>query len=468
MNNNCKAIHETALRDIIDIYDAIKNIPEEDRKNLFSHPNKSKGPMGNASSIAKASSNLTLVFPAVCSRNISIENASMIAKALEKNDVSMMQRLFASWQVVDGDSIKNFQDYLGAFHKNISTKVADLDDVFKIYDDFHHEAAVTALEAKAIKDDMDNINFTLPDPISEHSLMRYSIHEDSNGDPFANVADMRGGFRPKYDSASKDYANASEEERSKMNKPNKSGLGSAKTGADLEKTRAEFFKNQVPDSEYKKANELMPTTMAVNFYVTNGEGGAVQYDGALAGIKCKLYPVSSDDIVNNLSSKVGGRNWLTQFLRATTREISFMKDFVLAIDKAKIDAMSMSDRRRTTDKMWKVLERRALTSRLNRLMRRGDGASVAAITTLIISQEEVEYLRKYYSIDMEKVGTAMGLFESLNLMCLVIVDESLEVAKFIYDEQEPMWETISFTHLERESSDNTYKRVVNLMTKVAR
>ena len=143
-----------------------------------------------------------------------------------------------------------------------------------------------------------------------------------------------------------------------------------------------------------------------------------------------------------------------------------MKDFVLAIDKAKIDAMSMSDRKRTSDKMWKVLERRALTSRLKRAMRRADSASVAAITTLVLSQEEVEYMRKYNGVDVEQVSTILNLFESLNLMAVCIVDESLEVAKFIYDEQEPMWETISFTHLEREASDNTYKKVVNLMTKI--
>ena len=77
-------------------------------------------------------------------------------------------------------------------------------------------------------------------------------------------------------------------------------------------------------------------------------------------------------------------------------------------------------------------------------------------------------MRKNHNVDLEKIATVLGLFDSLNLMAICIVDESLEVAKFIYDEQEPMWETISFTHLERESSDNTYKRVVNLMTKVAR
>jgi hypothetical protein len=69
---------------------------------------------------------------------------------------------------------------------------------------------------------------------------------------------------------------------------------------------------------------------------------------------------------------------------------------------------------------------------------------------------------------MERTAVIAGLFDSLNLMCVCIVDETLEVAKFIFDEAEPMWETISFTHLEREASDGAYKKVVNLMTKTSR
>ena len=51
-------------------------------------------------------------------------------------------------------------------------------------------------------------------------------------------------------------------------------------------------------------------------------------------------------------------------------------------------------------------------------------------------------------------------------MSIVIIDEDLEVCKFIYDTGEDLWETITFNHLERESSDNTYKRIVNMMTKM--
>ena len=145
-------------------------------------------------------------------------------------------------------------------------------------------------------------------------------------------------------------------------------------------------------------------------------------------------------------------------------EISFFKDFLFAIDKAKIDAMSLSTRKSSSDKMWKVLERRATSSKFKRAFKQNN--NMAAITSLVISQDEVEYMRKNYNVDIERLGTIVSLFSSLNLICIVIVDESLEVAKFIFDEQDPSWETISFNHLERESNDNTYKKVVNLMTKM--
>ena len=457
MDQNCKVIHETSLGHIMDIWDSLMDIKKEADYDKLMKNAKKNNPLGSSSSIAKASSNLTLVFPVLCSKGISIEAASMVSKAIEKNAVSMLQRLFASWQIA-GSDVTSLADYLAKFHGNITTRVASLDDLFRMQDAVATRAPGSKLsfkESSSVKEDMQNINFVLPDSINENSLMRYTYKE--------GAVNVNG----------KDEIEAYQiGNRSVNNGVNRVAAKDAKTDADILKAKAEYFKNQVVDSDYKKANELMPTTLVINFDVeqaddgTGKTGSILHYDSALAAVKAKLYPIASEDIVSHITSKAVDSNWVTNFFRASTREISFMKDFVLAIDKAKIDALSMSDRKRTSDKMWKVLERRALTSRLKRAMRRADSASVAAITTLVLSQEEVEYMRKYNGVDVEQVSTILNLFESLNLMAVCIVDESLEVAKFIYDEQEPMWETISFTHLEREASDNTYKKVVNLMTKI--
>ena len=445
-NTNPRMIHETVLKDIMDVWDGIKQLKDEDID--FKAKKTASKPMLGASSISKASSNLNLVFPVICSRGISIENASMISKAVEKNAVTMLQRLFASWQIAS-DDVSSVEDYIRKFHINLSSSAASLDDLF----DLAGRASGTAdrnypsarFSESAIKEDLKNINYYLPTSVSESSLMQFSVKEGAvsvEGD-----VDGKGGSPEagKPRSMAKDKADE---------------LG-------MKKNSTDYFKNQVADSDFKKANELMPTTMIINFQVEAKDGNSTyNYHNGVIGVKAKLYPIGSDDIVKHIAEKNTDRNWLTNFFRATTREISFMKDFVLALDKAKIDAMSLSTRKSTSDRMWKVLERRATVSRLKKALRQNNNA--AAITTLCVSQEEVEYLRKNHNVDLEKIATVLGLFDSLNLMCICIVDESLEVAKFIYDEQEPMWETISFTHLERESSDNTYKRVVNLMTKVAR
>ena len=371
-----------------------------------------------------------MVFPVIASRSISIEAACMVNKALEKNIVSMLQRLFASWQIAD-DGVQDLQGYISRFHNNMTGTVANLDDIFRVADAV--QESCSSEDLRAIKECMKDINTPAPSAISESSLMRYKVkgnyvHEAS---PVANARNNDSEIRGLVD-------------------------------------RSRLYSDQVMDGDYKKANELMPTSMIINFSVRQRDGSVTRIDSAVAGVKAKLYPIPSEDVINNISKKVTDSNWITNFVRATSKEISFWKDFVFAVDKAKIDAISNSDRRRTTDRMWKVLERRALASKLKRASSSANAASSAAITTLCVSGEDVEILRKNYNIDLERIAVVSRLFSSLNLMCIVIVDEALEVAKFIYDEEDPSWESISFSHLERESSDNTYKRVVNLMTKVSR
>lgn len=479
MNNDCKYIHETSLGHIIDLWDTVKDIASKGSENFktYAMNNSKKGPMANASSIARAASNLTMVFPVICTRNISIETASMISKAIEKNAVSMMQRLFASWQIADVGT-QDFTTYLSKFHGNLNTKVADLDDIFNIMDrnmlpkTTNESAELTNLEKSYIMNDMRNLDYTIPDEINDVSLNDYIVKENHLT---GNLEVARRYNKPVKEAATIPDDVAEEiltQVSTGVNKIVADQKSAAQARIDRERTnsakdRADYFSKQILDSDFKKANELMPTSMTVSFGVVNKEGEVNRYENAIAAVKAKLYPISSNDIVNHISERISNANWITNLIRASTREISFVKDFALAIDKAKIDAMSQSVRNSTSDKMWKVLERRALSSKMTRAMRTGNAGSVAAITTLVVSQEEVEYLRKYNNIDLERVASILKLFESLNLMCVVIVDEALEVAKFIYDEQDPSWETISFTHLERESSDNTYKRVVNLMTKMS-
>ena len=219
-------------------------------------------------------------------------------------------------------------------------------------------------------------------------------------------------------------------------------------------------------TDIKKANELMPTMMVVHFnhYRKNKDDCEVLgVDTAVIGVKCKLYPIEFNDMAYRISSKTREKNFTHNLIRATTNEISFVRDFLFAIDKAKLDAKSYG-KKGSSNKMWKVLERRAIKSKVRRSMKMDNDAT--AITTLVMSQNFVEYMKKVDStINLEKSNTCRLLMESYNLMGMVIADESMEVAKFIFDTGEDDFENLSFNSLEREASDGSYRKVVNLLSK---
>ena len=423
MHNECKALHETIIKDAIDLFDTLKNIDPDDIAD-----SKKRSPFAT-SSLTKLTDNLVCVFPVMVSSSISIDSAIMIMKAIERKAAVMLQLLFSAVQIHDAT---NIEDVLAKFHKNI--KLNDrmtVDDMIDVMDRISEQSSGVELDytrLKAIKEDMRNIEFYFEETVNPVSLNDISIGRD----PYnrSTIVEVRS---------------------------NRFSDKTSRLVGDISKA---FSANDI-----KKANELMPTTLAINFY-SNAEGrDPVLVEGVILGVKARLIPVASNDITNHIISKVEDKNWLLQLIRATTRETSFVRDFLLAIDKAKIDALAHS-RRGSANPMWKVLERRAMASRIKRLL--GASNSYMAITTLCVSQEDVDYVKKEYNIDFESPSNIDPLFSNLNLMCVCIVDESLEVAKFMFDTGDGNWENYSFTSLEREDKDNTYKKVVNLMTKVAR
>lgn len=480
--NDCRVIHETIIKDIVDVLTDIKDIDEVEFE---------LGKNKAIKSIASATDALTLVFPVVVSSDMDITSAMMISKAIERKCVAMLQMLFSAFTISDA---KDAVDYISRFHKNMSmTGHMDYDKFVDYVDDFVRKldegapVVVNRERYDAIREDMKkNMDFYLDmNCISESSIGDYSILprtingstivlkegptdpkdkriEDLTDDLAKAVQDMQTTTRDMMGHAAAMVRDATRDRttttiRREYRRDDKS--------TQLKNTYDALSKQVLSTSDIKKANELMPTTMIINF-ITPGEDGADAIQSyAVIGVKAKMYPVSSMDIVDRIKAKNRDNNGFNNFIRATTREISFWKDFVFAVDKAKLDALS-SSRRGSSSPIWKLLERRALKSRIRRNFRMANDAT--AITTLVMSQNEVDWLMKNDNIDMTNPRTANSIMESFNLLGISIVDESIEVAKFIFDTGDDDYESLTFSALERESSDNTYKRVVNLMTKMSR
>lgn len=221
---------------------------------------------------------------------------------------------------------------------------------------------------------------------------------------------------------------------------------------------------QLLDSDVKKANEIVPTLMIIKYNELNTDGTIYGQKAFVAGVKSRLISVDSSDIVERLVVKNKTKINFLNFIRATTGEIKLVKDFLLGIEQAKIDAKN-SVKKGPAAQMWKVLENRSIKNNLNKLKRKGNDAS--AITTLVINQETVNIMKKEYDFDIENIKNARMIFDAYNLLGLVIADESIEVVKFLYVGNDT-WEQQAYSYLERESNDNSYKKVINLLTKSGR
>ena len=431
--NGREYFHESVVRDIVDVLTSLKDYDEvQFLKN--SSANRS------FKSITSATKDLILTFPVLVSSDASPETATMIAKAQEKKCASLLHMLFTAICV---DSNEDVFDYVQKFHSNLGSMNGTLEDYADALDrlgasldescEFTGEIDHAVLET--VLSELKESNYTLPDDIKESSISDYKII-------------------PGYGTGMPDRIVCEAE-------TDKKSLDRAKT---IE-VDYKLHDMTVLNAEYKKANELMPTMMVVNF-IQKGENGSASFTTtAVIGVKCKVYPVSSTDIYNRLTSKVADKNVLNSFIRATTNEIAFFRDFLFAIDKAKTDAMSYG-KNATSNKLWKVLERRSTKSKFRRALKMTNDAT--AITTLVLTANDAEILKKEYNFDIENVSVCRKLLDAFNFMCIVIANESTDVASFLYDTGDDNFEKLTFSNLEREASDNGYKKIVNLLTKMNR
>lgn len=466
MNNDCKMLHETYVKDLIDIISNAKKFDEVDwiqRKH-------------SVGSLARRTSNLVLVFPVLISSQLSIQTANIIAKAIERKCVSLLQILFSA---VNLTTAEDLSDYIAQFHHNLNARM-NLDDFIDAIDKLSESGDIEIINKElydAVKEDMHNINYYLSESFNPVSINDYKLRTDYYGNTtILNEAGGRGGNSGRGgrggNSSNQGQTNefhddSSYQDQSVHTNINVNGIGGGSwslpgsKGAGENSDFKDYYRNQLLPQDVQKANELMPTMVAVKFTTFNNHGLKHTQTGII-GVKAKLYPVDSMDIINRLSSKYKDRNGLFNLVRASTREISFFKDLAFAIDKARLDAINMS-RQSNNAKMFKLLERRAAKNRFSSLLKKNDASP---ITSLVISQGEVEYLQRYNNLDMEKSYVTRTILEAYNLMDIVIVNESLEIARFLFDDGDGIYETLPFDALEKEAKDNTYKKVINLMSKV--
>lgn len=398
-------IQESILSDIINVYD---NVTADDFSLDKLLPTQAGG-YKSFKSINSATKDLVLTFPVMFSRNMELATAELIAKALEAKYANLVKMLLTAMAITNAtDAI----DYVKNIHSNMQfNNGIDVDDYLTINSKLTKESGAMVMFTPGTKAVYENYKHSL-----KHSL------------PLTNTIITEAD-----------------------SKRNGGGNGDNKPGS-------VSLSNQ---DKLDKANQQMPLMMKVNF-ISKATGRPIT-TSAYLGIKCKLFDVAGLDIIQRIVSKNSSAISLFNFIRATSQEIGFWRDFVFALSKAKVDAISNA-RNGSSSKMWKALEQRATKSKLNQFFRQKNDAT--AITSLLVTTDEVEELKKNNDIDLSRSNVARKIMSDYNLLCIGIVDETTESVALIFDTGDDEYELVRFKSLKKDK-DMDAKQIVNLLTKMA-
>lgn len=388
-------IHETVISDLGKLFEKFDGI-DIIKKTFGSN----KGNINSASSIAKAASNLVLTFPVLVDESVSLNTAQILTRAIEGKALVMLQLLFSAISVQSLKDDETAFDVIGKIHKNLNS-----DDI---------EDYIQRMETMATNESYEALDH----------LMK-TIREE-------NIAIDTYTFNESYPAPIDEDANT-------------------KSMNDVKNRTTGGFIADIKDTDIKKVNNMMPSVLVIKLHNKNSQITT----NVAVGVKAKIQYVPQDEVIYRISSKNKDKNMLFNFIRSTTREISFLKDFLFALDKAKLDAIKIQ---KSSNSVWKILERRAVRNRVR--MFNNDGG-YGGIVSLVISADTLATLNKEYDFKAS-ISEVENLISQYNLLSFFVADDVNERATYLFDDASRQFTTVSYTALEKTDSKD-YKKIINLL-----
>lgn len=217
--------------------------------------------------------------------------------------------------------------------------------------------------------------------------------------------------------------------------------------------------NPLTNVELKKANDLVPTLLHIRVYpiekITREELTPIDF---IMGVKATLHPLPVEEIARMVVSGMRNEDMVFNFIRWTTGEIKFFKDFLFAIDSIKMDAKDAGN----DVTGWRpALKRRKNSSKLKVRLSRN---SVLPNSTLVISQPTVDYISETYGYNLNEERIIKKMMDTYFLLAYVSVNPVAQRASFWFDGIDST-DTYTFDSLRRESQndDKAFKNMMKML-----
>ena len=455
------------------------------------------------SSIARQGADGTLQFPVIVSRALSIDQALMISKALERQYATFTQITLSLHPYLDLSKDKDISSYLKNFHQNSGGRFNTLGDLLMENNYSFMSNDEDDMGAMFILTEGSNPSIVRNNTEQMFSVMDY-VNENCLNDLYKPTAPKVNFKNPNLNSFFNnrlfDEDNIVMEAKHKNNRNQQPNGDNQQPNWDIERQKnweadMNFKRNdasqrqknweadmnfkqeqiirdrermniqnmgnaqvRMSDNDCKKANEMVPTTLAVSLNVKDkgNFGGTVNF---LIGIKTILHPVNSDEMVRNVVNGCRHTNKFFNFIRWTTGELNFLKDFVLNINEIRDDVVNRMSAKESG--WWTVLKHRKKAATAKKLI--PFGKEILPNSALVLSIDEVEMIRNEYGFDLSDPAMVIKLMREYFLLAFVVVDPAQELATFMFDGQNQP-QTMSFSGLERENSNkNDFKEIYKMI-----
>lgn len=455
---------------------------------------------GDPRSISAAALEGTANFPVIIPDSLSIDDGMMISKALEKKFSAFLLTVLTMNPYMSTSGDPSATKYMKKFHQNMNTSrqlgsfVESADNLYdaEYQTDWVTEALGIAYKVyegvsyKGLNSKNAKFNYTIEEvtesgilnnksrvtPITESGKSGKGgtyLGKDAKGTtvyaPNAKNAvsfDPTISFDPNIDVKAprvnvpvkvNPKINASPKVNVPVNVKNvyKMPRGGGRRVAPMD----HIVKNQ----ELKKANDLVPTLLHIRVFPTDKESGdALEPIDFIIGVKATLHMVTSEDMVINIARGIRNDNWFFNFIRWTTGETKFFRDFLFAVDQMKLDAIQSNSK----NGWFAALKRRKTMSKLKR---RFTEENILPNATIVVTTDELNILRDQYGYDFNKnrrfVSNLMSVYF---LLSFVEVDPVLQRVTFHFDGMKDA-DTYTYSSLNRENNvdDKQFKNMMKML-----
>lgn len=213
------------------------------------------------------------------------------------------------------------------------------------------------------------------------------------------------------------------------------------------------------DNDCKKANDLVPTLLHIRVYpvdkYTREELTPIDF---IMGVKATLHPIPASEIARMVVSGMRNENMVFNFIRWTTGEIKFFKDFLFAIDTIKMDAKDAGN----DVTGWRpALKKRRLAAKSRLHFTKN---SVLPNASLVISQPTIEYIAETYGYNLDDERIIDRMMDVYFLLGYIVVNPVSQRVTFRFDGINTT-DTYTYDTLRREnqSDDKAFKNMMKML-----